>query len=900
MMKTDCFIRIHKDQTLRVGCGRTVIIVLLAGLLMSIGLAAAQTPANPPTPAAPTVPAASMPPAMPSAPAVPTVPTVQSSPATPSAPDATTPVAPAAPEQVQENGYVIRQTADLGGHIVGVSGSGAMYDTLVDLQSGPRILGQTFTMHAAPGTKHPLIDSLSAFGNGFGGDPINFAKLSFFKGKLYEFSGTFRRDRQYFDYDLLANPSIPSGISTPYGMVAGVPTTASVAQPQINQSPVMFNTVRRMTDTTLTILPLSKVSLRVGYSQNIFQGPSLSPGYSIGTSDLLLREYQRNSTDDFLAAIIWKPLQLTSLTFEEQVDHYKADSYFTIAPGQFNVQEADGTPVALGNWDATGSPYSIASCNTASMGSAYTNATNYTIFSAPQSVGSRPIINAACDVATSYLRSQPTRILYPTEILRFQSSSIKRLALNGDFRYTIANSNLANYYENFQGLDGAIRNYTLTGNASVQRRMVSSDLGMTWLATKTISFSEQLDFSNVHQPGSANITPGITQNAPATAGNETITYAGPLVKGANYTIEGNPAGVPLYGYFGQKFLTNNATVSWDASPRATLTLTYRYKTHSIVQGAGTGASSLLVTINENGGIFNIAYRPTPKWRINGTIEMLYDDNALTPIGPRQTKHYRFHTLYKLRPWATFSGAFNDLERHNNTFNTGVTPIDGPLQHVDHTRNVGVGLTVAPNEHYGFDINYDYSDVYISSNVCYLNGATATLPGTASTTSSGAPNICPGVFVRGSTTVLSDWGPTKDFMDAPTQYASVGVNFSPTKKVRTAAGYRISAVSGNQFFANAQQVNGSLQSAYQSPYFNVAWTLRPGLIWKAEYNYFGYGEGGPSGAPYCSNSTSSTSVVLPCNSPALVGPTGLKEPSSGLSAPRNMHANILTLGIHYEF
>jgi hypothetical protein len=322
--------------------------------------------------------------------------------------------------------------------------------------------------------------------------------------------------------------------------------------------------------------------------------------------------------------------------------------------------------------------------------------------------------------------------------------------------------------------------------------------------------------------------------------------------------------------------------------------------HSIVQGAGTGASSLLITINENGGIFNIAYRPTPKWRINGTVEMLYDDNALTPIGPRQTKHYRFHTLYKLRPWATFSGAFNDLERHNNTFNTGVAPIDGPLEHVDHTRNVGVGLTVAPNEHYGFDINYDYSDVYISSNVCYLNGATATLPGTASTTSSGAPNICPGVFVRGSKTVLSDWGPTKDFMDAPTQYASVGVNFSPIKKVRTAAGYRISAVSGNQFFANAQQVNGSLQSTYQSPYFNFAWTLHPGLIWKAEYDYYGYGEGGPSGAPYCSNSTSLTSVVLPCNSPALVGPTGLTEPSSGLSAPRNMHANILTLGIHYEF
>jgi hypothetical protein len=30
-------------------------------------------------------------------------------------------------------------------------------------------------------------------------------------------------------------------------------------------------------------------------------------------------------------------------------------------------------------------------------------------------------------------------------------------------------------------------------------------------------------------------------------------------------------------YFGQKFLTNNLTGTWDASPRATLSLTYRYQ-----------------------------------------------------------------------------------------------------------------------------------------------------------------------------------------------------------------------------------------------------------------------------------------------------------------------------------
>jgi len=812
--------------------------------------------------------------------------------ATPAAPAASAPAAsaPSAPEQVVENGYVIRQTADLGGHVVSVSGSGAMYNTLVNIHSGPRVLGETFTMHALPGTKHSLMDSLSGFSSGFGGDPNNFAKLDFSKGKYYEFNGVFRRDRQYFDYDLLGNPNIPSGITIPYGLTAGVPTTSSLAWPQVTQSPVLFNTVRRMTDTSVTILPLSKVSYRVGYSQNIFQGPTLSPGRNIGKYDSLLAEYQRNSTDDFLAAVDWKPFKQTRITFEEQIEHYKADSYFTLAPSELTVQEPDGTPASLGNWDAVTAPYTISACNTASMGAGYTSATTYTIFTAPTTPGGRPVINPACDVITSYLRLQPTRILYPTEIARFQSSSIKNISMNGDGRYSISKSKLLNYYENFQGLDTAIRNATFTGNALAQRRVVSLDYGITWQAAKAFSLSDQVDYSNVHQPAYSNITTGVTQNTPTTAGNETINYPGPLLAGAAYTVSGNPSNAALFAYFGQKFVTNNATLSWDAGSRATVALTYRYRTHTVVQTSGTGPSSNVIIMNENGGILNASLRPTTNWSLNGTVEILYDDNSFTPVGPRQTKHYRFHTLYKIKPWATISGAFNDLERHNNTSNTGTLSPDGPLGHVDHSRIGSLGLSMAPNERYGVDVYYAYSDIYTSTNICYLSGASATVPGTASTNAAGGPNLCPNL--------LTDWGPVKDFMDAPTQYASVSVNYSPNKKVRTAAGYRISAVSGNQFFADAQQVNGSLQSAYQSPFVNFAWTIHPGLVWRAEYNYYGYGEGGPSGPQFCSTSTSAAAVVVPCSS--LTAQTGLTEPSSGLTAPRNTHANILTLAVHYEF
>jgi hypothetical protein len=137
------------------------------------------------------------------------------------------------------------------------------------------------------------------------------------------------------------------------------------------------------------------------------------------------------------------------------------------------------------------------------------------------------------------------------------------------------------------------------------------------------------------------------------------------------------------------------------------------------------------------------------------------------------------------------------------------------------------------------------------------------------------------------------------MDAPTQSGSVAVMMSPNKSLHSNIGYRISAVNGSQFFNDARAVNGSLNSSYQSPYVNLAWTIHPGLTWRAEYNFYGYGEGGPSGPEYCSTSTSLTSTVAPCTSFS-PQPTGLTEPSSGLTAPRNFHANNVTLAVHYEF
>src|SRR5271170_3800433 len=53
-----------------------------------------------------------------------------------------------------KEGYAIHQSIDVGGRIVGTAGSEAMYDTLVNLQSGPRILSQTMSLHAVGNGPH--------------------------------------------------------------------------------------------------------------------------------------------------------------------------------------------------------------------------------------------------------------------------------------------------------------------------------------------------------------------------------------------------------------------------------------------------------------------------------------------------------------------------------------------------------------------------------------------------------------------------------------------------------------------------------------------------------------------------------------------------------------------------
>jgi len=635
------------------------------------------------------------------------------------------PAQEAPPKETIQDGYTIHQSVDVGGRVTNGSGSLEMYDTLVNLQSGPRLLGQTLDMHSAGNAYHPVFDDLMESSTGYGGDPYDVTTLRMSKGKVYRFQGLFRRDRQYFDYDLLDNPLVPAGV-----------TSNGYTFPQATSSPHSFNTARRMTDIGLTLFPVSKVSFRTGYSHNTDEGPSYSSQHN-GAEALYLQNW-RNSTDTWMGAVDWKPVPKTMLTYEESVTHYKGDTNWGLAG--LGLQLANGAPVTLG-FDNQVPPV----CGDG----------NPPIVT---SVTTPPTANPTCSEYLQYSRLAPTRTLMPTEEFRFQSSSIKNIQMNGEVRYTGGTMNLPNYNEFFNGLDNmGKRVFETTGYANGKRVDVSADFGIVWQITEKFSLSDQHDFLDFREPALTNL------NEVDFLGTSALLPPGPAQPPS-------PTFAPTF--MGMKTKTNTLTATWEPFERAGISLGYRYQERDItwvmplstdVYANGTAST---IPIFENAGILGFALQPTQQWRINAKIEASYDDKTYTQISPRQLYRYHIQSRYKPRQWATVTGTFNDLERRDN-----ITLVN----HLDHIRSLSFGAALLPNPRYGLDFNYAYGDVFSRTTLCFASTPAPVGPGAGAAPANCGSNSNLGTGYYDAPTEYGSFG----FMFAPakTLRANVGYQVS---------------------------------------------------------------------------------------------------------------------------
>ena len=745
-------------------------------------------------------------------------------------------------EGVDNGNYNYQGSFEFGYRFVDTNGSPFVYNTFVNQQQGPRLFEQTLSIRSL-NHEGTVYDSLFLSSFGWGGDPENASRLRISKNKWYNFNMTFRRDRNFWDYNLLANPLNP-----PNDVI------------QVNNSPHQFQTVRRMYDYNLTLLPQSMVRFRLGYSRNNMEGPALSSIHE-GTETVTFQN-TRTLLDAYQIGVDFKGLPKTSISYDQFLQYYKGDTSWADT-NLFSFQLGPGLPVD------PGIIYNLAAkqpCAAPILD--------------PTTVP--PTYNPSCNGFQAYARSAPTRVSYPTEQLTLQSNYLPKIDLSLRGSYSSSDSGANNYLEQFVGLStrSALRISDTTGTSTAKRVVANADLGVTVHVTEKFRIVDSFRFSNFRIPGTWTL-----QNASffaatlTTAANvfDPATCPPPFTAATcpQHTTNSGPdlANDFFLNFLKQDWKVNTIEFEYDVTPRISSHVGYRYERRSIVNSfadfqlqtffptlatrgncaTGTvdpnGVCTVIVPDTENPGkesleinghsfLFGVAARPNDALRASFDLELFSADNVSTRISPRNLQHYKGRVSYKPKDWINLAGTINILESRNN---------EATINHLEHNRNYGFTLMLNPKPKYGLEFGYNYDDVFSTTNICFV--ATPTPPGTTT---------CPG-----DTAFLQQ----HSIYNNKINFGYTNIMFKPIPRVTANLGYNLTSTSGNTLLLNPNLTTlGSLAFNFHKPTASVDVDLAKGFTWRTAWNYYDYNE----------------------------------KSAPGLVAPRDFQSNSATLSLRYAF
>jgi hypothetical protein len=738
--------------------------------------------------------------------------------------------APAPPEGKRTGEYRVTQSIEVGGRITETAGSTAMYDTLVNLQSGPRILDQSLSMHSL--THTGLFDSLSESTFGWGGDPNNAARLRIVKYRLYNFDASFRRDQNYFDYNLFANP-----LNSP---------TATPAVP-VGFSPHAYFSGRHMYDFELTVFPQRRFSLDLDYSRNRITGPSFSSVHD-GT-DALLFQPLNNTLDAYRIGLNWRIGQHTTANFTEIVQANKGDTSYSLAP--FNqVALPNGTPVEFGlPWFNGFSP-----CGKPIVGGA---------------------ANPVCNGYFNYLRTQRVRTTTPTEQFNLQSSAIKKVDFVGRFAYSSADMS-SPVDELFNGLITRTgeRVIDLAGShASGRWISVVSDAGVTVHLSDRLRLVDTFRFRNFRVPGVFDLVSMSLFNASSVTPPGSLLFPPVSPTASPLHTDGTPADLLNDTYsrrIGQNSQSNEFEVQFDFARYAGIRIGYRFQ-HTLDQHSWSSVANgniyypplanrgdcadlplnpngtctftgefdsevESVDINTHTGLVGLWFRPIQNLRVNFEAEAGYADSFFTRIDPRHVQRYRADANYTPRPWLTLGTNLNMFESRNHT---------GDINYGMHNRNFGLNAMVAPNPRFSLDLAYNFTGFLQDNQVCYI--ATITAPGSFPCVNDDTNSL------------LEALGHYRNH----THFGSFSVMFKPVARVAARLGYSVTNVDGNTLILDPLQPLGPLASKLQQPLAALDINLSKNLTWHGGWNYYQYNEGsfvGPTTPRYFHANVTTLSLI----------------------------------------
>ena len=793
---------------------------------------------------------------------------------------------------IDQGNYNVKQSIEFGGRFINISGDTQAYDTFVNLQQGPRLLGFTTEMNSL--NHHGTLFDRFSFSNfGYGGDPNQVSRLRVAKNTWYNFDALFRKDQNFWDYSIQANPLNPTTpfVNGPAGF-GGTACTACV----LTTSPHTMNTRRKMGNYNLTLRPQSQVRFRMGYSRNIIEGPAFTTIHQ-GTEHFLLEDV-KTTVNTYRLGIDIKVLPRTNISYDQIWNYYKGDTGTTDFAQPFPVSPTQNVDLGVSFNAAAKQP-----CGGTFLASGF--------------------VNPGCSAYFSYLDHARTRTKTPTEQLNIQSNFWPDFDLSARVSYSSGDATVAGYDQTLFGLESRsnLRNQSTTGPAFGRRVAASADFGATWHITNKLSFQDSFHYSNWHNPMEfdastcsffspnlltnansftpsspvpltcvppANVAPGSVAHNPSSAPDLAI------VVNSNFLKQDEKSNLSQLDYrfsekfgarvgfrFRHRFLADNF---FDAEnevfyPGPTPALAARgacalvdsalplnqanLPTGCTLNGdgsitfvAGSGfapASAIVPPINEYSGLFGFWAKPLQNWTIRYDMELTSADGSFTRVSPTHSQEYRIRTKYNVASSLNLNGNVLIWESRNNEFQ------QGDLQH---NRAYGFSAILQPNEKFGMEIGYDYNDVFSQVLICYIS-VVAGKPG---------PGIqaCPNV--AGLVQQLSTY-------TNKSHYGFFDFSFTPVRRFTARLGANLTGTSGSELRLDPQAlipnaVTGPLNSKWLHPYGGFEYRFSKEWTGKAYWDYYGYHEDPTFGT----------------------GGDAVQD----IFAPRNFRGNLVTLSLRYAF
>ena len=743
---------------------------------------------------------------------------------------------PAEPAIRHVGPYEVHQSIEVGGRYTNFYGSGAMWDTLFNQSSGGRVLDQSLEMHSTNLSKSFLFDNLSMFNTGYGGDPINVTRLSLSKGRIYDFNGSFRRDRNYFDYNLVDNSLL--------GPLALVPE---------NDSLHTFNTVRRNSDANLTLLPLSIISVRLGFNHGTNEGPTLTSVHDGG--DVELAQWFRNSRNTITGGVDFKPFKRTTISYDQFIVYYRGDSTFGLTGNTWQVGQFTAAPPAMtgsGVYESLG----IDTLSTATCGTGTSKTTEI----------SGGLANPFCSGTTTMTEVAPVRNRFPTEQFRFSSNYWDRFAVHARLLYSDGNGTVNNFNETFIGLNsrtaqrqvietGALPNNNLV---NTKRINMNGDFDVEAELSKRIEVTDAVSYWKFRIDGNS------TYNEVIWAGTATTNILTPTS-----SLTPTSTNTSATGFLNQSIVGNTAMVSATVVPELKLMGGWRYRTRTIGDPHTNNESwnensALAGAVIQTGRTFrlninydNLISAYSSGSAVNGEATgtpVLGNANTFTRIAPNKAYHVRARATVVANNWLTFTLAGNDYSGKND---------DPMVNHVERNHDFSFGATMQPSEKFNLEVNYAYDTVFAQTNLCYLwtapTGYTASLPLGAS---NAGPCVASASNPQGAAALFQGSGN----YNSPSNFFSGSMSYAPSRVVKLSVGSRLNNNNGTAEQLNPLMVPGALRSTYLVPFGDALFNISPEWAWHGNWTYDEYSENGPWGT----------------------------------LAARNTHGHVLTLGVKYAF